>query len=398
MDAARRNLLILTGLLLGLGVVMVYSASFVVAERRFGGPTFFLERHAIYALAGCLALTVGSLWDYHCLARHWKWLLFGALVLLAAVLVPGLGARFYGARRWLHLGGLTLQPSEVAKPLLIVGLAAWAVTRKERISTLKEGFLPAAGLAGAAVMLVALEPDLGTAGLLLAVLGGMLFVAGVRLRYALPALLVLAPVGAICAYSRLDYIQGRIAEFLSATPDPLGRGYQITQAMIAQGSGGMFGTGLGQGHAKLFFLPEEHNDFIFALIGEELGLLGALAVLACFALFVWQGWLVARRAPDLLGSLIALGATLLVGLQAAINIAVVTRSMPTKGISLPLVSYGGSSLVFTLFAIGLLLNVAAHPPGDVCRRVAERPVGQAFLPVRQTGMSVLLPNHVPPPT
>jgi cell division protein FtsW len=160
------------------------------------------------------------------------------------------------------------------------------------------------------------------------------------------------------------YIRSRIGVWLSGNSDPLGAGYQITQAMMAQGSGGIFGVGLGQGHSKLLFLPEAHNDFIFALIGEELGLIGTLSLVALFALLVIQGWKVARRAPDMLGTLIALGVTLCIGLQAAINIAVVTHSMPTKGISLPFVSYGGSALIFALASTGMLLNVAAHPASD----------------------------------
>jgi cell division protein FtsW len=373
MESPRRNLLILIGALLSLGLVMVYSASFVTAEKRFGSPTFFLERHCIYLLAGCIALAVGALTDYHQLARKWRWLLVFAFGLLIMVLVPGLGERLNGARRWFSFGPLTLQPSEVAKPLLIVGLAGWAVSRKDLIGTFRHGFLPGAALVGSAVLLVALEPDLGTAALLTAVLGSILIVSGVRLTHALPALLVAVPVGAVCAWSRLGYIQSRIAEFLSATPDPQGRGYQVTQALIAQGSGGLLGTGVGQGNAKLLFLPEAHNDFIFALIGEELGLIGALAVIGCFALLVWQGWRIARSAPDLLGSLLALGVTLLVGLQSAMNIAVVTRSMPTKGISLPLISYGGSSLIFTLFALGLLLNIATHRSSAQATQVNSRP-------------------------
>jgi cell division protein FtsW len=372
MDSARRNLLILIGALLSLGLVMVYSASFVAAEKRFGSPTFFLERHCIYLLAGCIAFAVGALTDYHQLARKWPWLLVFALGLLVMVLVPGLGEKLNGARRWFRFGPLTLQPSEVAKPLLIVGLAGWAISRRDLIGRFGAGFLPGAALAGSAVLLVALEPDLGTAALLVAVLGSILVASGVRLIHVLPALVVAVPAGAICAWSRLGYIQARVAEFLSATPDPLGRGYQVTQALIAQGSGGLMGTGIGQGNAKLLFLPEAHNDFIFALIGEEMGLIGALAVIGCFALLVWHGWQIAQSAPDLLGRLIALGVTLMVGLQAAMNMAVVTRLMPTKGISLPLISYGGSSLVFTLFALGLLLNIAAHrqptQPIEVTRR------------------------------
>jgi cell division protein FtsW len=364
MDSVRRSLLMTTGALVAFGLVMVYSASFVVAERRFGSPTYFLERHAIYLLAGCFALAVTSLFDYHRLARYWKWFLAIAFVLLAVVLIPGVGTKLNGARRWFSLGGLTFQPSELVKPLLIVGLAGWAVHVRERIETFSEGFLPGALLAGAAVVLTALEPDLGSAGLLAVVSGAMLFTAGVKLRHGLPVALILLPAGAGFAYFKLGYIQRRVGEWWNGISDPTGAGYQIDQALKALGSGGVHGVGLGQGQSKLFFLPEAHNDFIFALLGEEFGLIGTLALLLLFVLFVVQGWRVASRAPDKLGALIALGVTLCIGFQAAINMAVVTHSMPTKGIALPLVSYGGSSLVFTLAAIGLLLNVAAHPSSD----------------------------------
>ena len=363
MDGARRILLLVAGTLLSLGVVMVYSASFVFAEQKFGSPTYFLQRHAVYLLAGCIALGVTSLWDYHRLARQWKWLLGLAILMLIAVLVPGIGVRINGARRWFATAGITFQPSEAVKPLVIAGLAGWIVHVREKISTLYHGFIPAALIAGVIIVLTALEPDLGSAGLLACVMGAMLFVGGVRLRYAIPAILLTLPVAVLVAYTKLGYIQSHIQEFRNGA-DPLGHGYQITQAMMAQGSGGVFGVGLGQGHSKLLFLPEAHNDFIFALIGEELGLIGTLSLLTLFALFVIQGWRVARRAPDMLGTLIATGVTLFIGMQAAINIAVVTHSMPTKGISLPLVSYGGSSLIFTLAAVGLLLNFAAHPACD----------------------------------
>ena len=364
MDSARRAILLVTGALLGLGLVMVYSASFVMAERKFGVPTYFLQRHAIYLLAGCLALAVASLSDYHRLARHWRWYVAIAVVLLGAVLVPGLGARINGARRWFSLGGLTFQPSEAAKLLMVLGLSGWAVSVGDGIRTFREGFLPGATGVALVVVLTAVEPDLGCAALLAFVLGAILFSGGVKLRFALPALALAVPVAAFLAYSKLGYIRVRIEQWLSGASDPLGAGYQITQSMMAQGAGGAFGVGLGQGHSKLLFLPEAHNDFIFALIGEEFGLLGTLGLLFLFALLLIQGWRVAARAPDLLGSLIALGVTLCIGFQAAINIAVVTHSMPTKGISLPLVSYGGSSLIFTMASLGLLLNVAAHPSCD----------------------------------
>ena len=369
MDSARRTLLVLTGVLLALGMIMVYSASFVYAEAKFNTPTYFLQRHAIYLLAGCLALAVTSLYDYHRLARHWKWLIVIALVLLAAVLVPGLGVKINGARRWFSLHGLTFQPSEATKPLLIMGMAGWIVHAREKIVTFRDGFLPSAVLLVLAVGLTAMEPDLGSAALLASVLGALLFAGGVRLRFAIPAAILGVPAAIGVAYVSLHYVRERMQMFFETLTghiqsDPLGAGYQINQALMAQGAGGVFGRGLGQGHSKLLFLPEAHNDFIFALIGEELGLLGTLSLILLFALFVWQGWRVARRAPDMLGSLIALGVTLCIGFQAAINIAVVTHSMPTKGIALPFISYGGSSLIFTLAAVGMLLNVAAHPARD----------------------------------
>jgi cell division protein FtsW len=364
MEAQRKLILMLTGLLLSLGLVMVYSASFVVAERKFDTPTFFLERHGIYLLLGCIALAVASLWDYHSLARQWRWFLLIALALLLAVLIPGVGERINGARRWFRIGSLTFQPSELAKPLLVLAIATWAARHRQVLGSFWQGFLPATLLVLVPVALMALEPDLGTAGLTFAALSSMLFVAGIRLVYALPAILIGLPAAAWFAWSKLGYIQARIAEFFAGETDVYGRGYQVHQGLIALGSGGLTGKGLGQGDAKLLFLPEAHNDFILALIGEEFGLIGTLSVLFCFGLLVWQGWIVARRAPDLLGSLIALGVTLMIGIQATINFAVVTRSMPTKGISLPLISYGGSSLILMMFSIGLLLNVAAHPASD----------------------------------
>ena len=399
MEHARRNVLILTGLLLGLGLVMVYSASYVSADHKFDKSTYFLERHAIYLLAGCIALAVGCLWDYHDLAKRWPWLMALSFCVLLGVLVPGIGQKFNGARRWFSAGGMTFQPSELAKPLMIIAMAGWAVTRREKIKSFQSGFLPGAGLALAAVVLVALEPDLGNAGLMTLTLGSILYVAGIQLKHAVPALAVGVPVALVVAWSKLGYVQARVHDFLSGNTDPLGKGYQVTQGLIAQGSGGVFGTGLGQGRSKLLYLPEAHNDFIMALIGEELGLIGALAVLLAFAALVWQGYTIARRAPDRLGSLIALGVTLMIGMQAAINTAVVTRSMPTKGISLPLISYGGSSLIFTLFAIGMLLNVAAHPSSpekidktepapDAAKPVAAQAVTPVAEPVLAPAMAL----------
>lgn len=356
----RRMLLILTGALLCLGLVMVHSAGMVTADQRFGSPNYFLIRHAIHLMLGCFTLAVLSVWDYHRLTKHWRWLLLAALILLILVLIPGIGTKLNGARRWISLKIFTLQSSEIAKVLLIAAVAGWAASRREAIGTFRRGFLPAAAIVFGAVGLIACEPDLGTAILVGAMLSGMLFVAGVRLSHALPALVLALPAAALLAWSKLEYIRGRWETFADGTADPLGKGYHINQAMIAQGSGGWFGLGLGSGQSKLLYLPESHNDFILSVIGEELGLLGAGAVICCFALLVWLGWRIAAGAPDKLGALIAVGVTLMIGLQALMHIAVVTHSMPTKGIGLPLVSYGGSSMIAMPAAIGLLLNVAGH--------------------------------------
>jgi cell division protein FtsW len=389
MDGARRTLLVVTGALLSIGMVMVYSASFVMSEKTKGTPTYYLEHHAMYLVLGCVALAISSVYDYHRLARHWKWFILAALVLLGVVFVPGVSACLNGSRRWIKLGSsLTFQPSEAAKPLMIAGLAGWIVQARDNISTFTKGFLPAVALAGSAVLLTAIEPDMGSAGLMACVFCAMLFVGGIRLRYAIPACLVALPLAALIAYTKLGYIRSRIEDFLNGSQDERGAGYQITQALTALGSGGSTGAGLGQGHCKLLYLPEAHNDFIFAMIGEELGLVGTLLVVGLFMLFVIQGWRVARRAPDMLGTLIALGVTLCTGLQAAINIAVVTHSMPTKGIALPFISYGGSSLIFLLASVGLLLNVAAHPPSDAIQQSAgATPRKKGTLRLVQTAVS-----------
>ena len=274
MDNARRTLLIVTGTLLSFGLVMVYSASFVFAEKKFGTPTYFLQRHAIYMLAGCMALAVTSLLDYHSLARNWKWYIGIAAVLLLGVLIPGIGTKLNGARRWYSLGFLTFQPSEAAKMLMILGLSGWIYSAREKIGTFKGGFLPGAAISGTIVVLTALEPDLGSAALMACVMGALLFVGGVQLKFAIPAFLIALPLGGFFAYNKLGYIQGRVQQWLNGVDDPLGKGFQITQSLMAQGSGGIYGTGLGQGQSKLLYLPEAHNDFIFALIGEEFGLIG----------------------------------------------------------------------------------------------------------------------------
>jgi len=358
---AEAALVVLAAALAGLGLVMVYDASGILAER-YGSTTYFLVRQAAWVVVGAVALLVVRSVDYHFLVRSRRSIVLVTVALLVLVLVPGVGAKLNGARRWFRFLGLSLQPSDFAKLGLVVYLSGF-LADPSRSPRDWRAVLPCLAATGVVVALVALEPDLGTAALLGCVGASVLFAGGVRLRVIAAACALVLPVGAAYAFVRLDYARARLLSFLDPSADPLGAGYHVRQSLIALSSGGVFGRGLGRGSQKLFFLPEAHTDFIFAIVGEELGLLGALLVLAAFAGIVMCALAISRRAPDRAGSLLALGMGLWIGLQAALNVAVVTASVPTKGLPLPLVSYGGSSAVATGIALGVLLNVASHARG-----------------------------------
>ncbi len=345
--------------LVGLGLVMIYSTSGVLAER-YGSATRFLGKQCAWALVGAAAFLVARAIDYHVYARLRRPVLFVTVGMLALVLVPGIGTKLNGARRWFRFGGVGVQPSDLAKLGLCIYFAVYLHEKREILSHWRRGFLPVLGALGAVVGLVALEPDVGTAALLAAVGGAMLFLGGARVRHLVLAVLLAVPPAACYVIVRLDYVRARVLSFLDPSADPLGAGYHARQSLIALANGGVFGGGLGQGSQKLFFLPEAHTDFIFAIIGEELGFVGALAVLGAFIAIVLGARAVALRAPDRMGALLAGGIAIWVGLQAAFNVAVVTASVPTKGIPLPLVSYGGSALVATAFGLGIVLNIAGH--------------------------------------
>jgi cell division protein FtsW len=351
-----RPLLAAVVALAALGVVMVYSASAVLAADRFGEGAYYLWRQLAFALLGVAALTAAALVPLGRLERLARPALALALALLALTLVPALAPRVAGTQRWLSLGIVRFQPAELAKLAIVLWLAA-RLARPGAVDTLG-GLLGRLAVVGAVVALVLAQPDFGTAALLALIALGMLFVAGARPVHL--ASLVLAALPAVyLLVMRVPYRRARVLAFLDPWAHASGSGWQVIQSFIAFGAGGLFGRGLGEGRQKLLFLPEPHTDFIAAVVAEELGLVGFAVMTALFAVVVLRGLAIARRAPTPFATYLALGATLLVGLQAAINIGVALGCLPTKGLPLPFVSYGGSALVVAMVAAGLLLNVAS---------------------------------------
>ncbi len=343
-----------------LGVTMVYSAGGVKAAMDYGDPLYLLKRQAVFAGLGLLAMLGMARIPYQ-VYKKWTYpaLLLVALSLVA-VLIPGVGTAMGGARRWIKLvGSFYIQPSEIAKLVLIVYLA-YSLEKKQRfISTFSMGILPHLIVVGSILVLILAEPDFGTTATLGLILFAMMFVAGTRFIHLFGLGLVAAPVAFVVLMGE-EYRRQRMLAFINPWGDPKDTGFQIIQSWLAFRGGGATGLGLGDGHQKLFFLPAAHTDFIFAVVAEELGLAGALGVILLFAAFVYRGIKAVEAAPDLFGRLLGLGITFMVGLQACINMCVVTGLLPTKGLTLPFVSYGGSSLIFGLAMVGVLLNITSQ--------------------------------------
>jgi cell division protein FtsW len=350
-----RWLFTVTMLLVFLGLVMVFSASAVMARERFGSPYAFLSKQLIWAVAGLVAMVVTMRLDY----RRYKHpaLVFSLMGLTTLLLISVFFLdRSHNTHRWIHAGGFSLQPSELAKPVLILFLAYFLEGRTKAIDDVRNTLIPAAAPVLVLLGLIVLEPDLGTAIACAGIAACVLYVAGMRLRYfgyAFAASLV--PLYFLIFH--VSFRRDRILAFLNPYADRQRAGFHIIQSLIAVGTGGITGTGLMEGKQKLFYLPEPHTDFIFAVTAEELGLVGAMCVVTLFAIFLWRGMRASWRTEDPFGRYLAVGITSMVVLQALINISVVLGMMPTKGIPLPLVSYGGSSLFVTLACVGVLLNI-----------------------------------------
>jgi len=344
--------------LVALGLVMVYSASAVTAAEKLGNGLYFLERQLIAAGVGLVAMAAAVRLGYRKLARLAFPMLLLSIVLLVLVLIPGVGATVGGAKRWLRLPGISVQPAEIAKFTWVVYLAYSLAKKREKVATFSVGFLPHLLLAGLLVGLCMGEPDFGSSVELLVLLFILLFAAGTKLSYLVGSVLLALPM-AWAAVAHSPYRWARIRAFLDPWAHRHDIGYQVAQSLISVGSGGLFGVGLGESKQKLFFLPEAHTDFIFSIIGEELGLLGALLTIALYAVVVWRGTRAALRASETFGTYLGLGLTALLGVQAAVNMSVAMGMLPTKGLTLPFVSYGGCSLVVSMAAAGVMLSLSA---------------------------------------
>jgi len=344
--------------LLGMGLVMVWSASSALAQETFGNAYHFLIRQIVCACLGLVLMGAAMRLDYRKLRQ--PAVIYAVIIGTTVLLILVLFLRpVNDAHRWLRLGALSFQPAELAKLAMVLFLAYHLERRGERINEFLPSLFPVFLLLAWFAFLIFIQPDLGSAATLCLIACAILFLGGVRLRYfaalALPCAIVLYEAVMAAAYRR-----DRIEAFLNPYADPRGSGYHIIQSLIAVGTGGVSGLGLMAGRQKLFYLPYPYSDFIFAVIGEELGLIGTAAIVAGFVLFLWRGLRAAWRAPDAFGTYLAAGLTLSIVLQAFINLSVVLGLLPAKGIPLPFISHGGSSLVLTLFSLGLILSVSQH--------------------------------------
>jgi cell division protein FtsW len=358
-------------LLLGLGLVMVFSASGVLASDKYHDPAFFLKKQLFYAVLGVgLMLAVRRI-PYQTYNRLVYLILFISLLLLILVLIPGIGVRIRSASRWIKFGPLVIQPSEFAKLAIIIFLAYSMARKQEKIRYFSIGFLPHIVVAGIFILLIEKEPDFGTAMALAGITFLMLFVGGTRLTHIFLVILSASPLVVYVILKNKMRLE-RVTTFVDPWKYAQESGYQLVHSLYAIGSGGFWGLGIGKSREKLFYLPDSHTDFIFSILSEELGFLGVIVVISLFAILIIRGLIISTRAQDNFGAYLALGLTTLIGIQAAINMAVVSGLMPTKGLSLPFLSYGGSSLLVNMVAVGILLNISSGSQQSVEQLRRER--------------------------
>ncbi|WP_223636402.1 putative lipid II flippase FtsW [Corallococcus sp. EGB] len=362
--------------LVALGLVMTYSASAVLAQDKLGDSLYFLKRQLSAAGLGLVAMAVAMKLGWRKLARMAYPLLLIAIVLLIAVAIPGIGTTAGGARRWIRLPGFSLQPAEIAKFAWLVYLSYSLAKKREKVATFSIGFLPHLALCGILVLLCMLQPDFGSSVLLVFMLFVLLFAAGTKLSYLVGSVLLALPL-AFVAVATSPYRMKRILAFLDPWAHRHDVGYQVAESLMSIGSGGITGLGLGDGRQKLFFLPEAHTDFIFSILGEELGLIGVGLLVVLYAVVLWRGVRAALAAGETFGTYLGLGISSIIAFQATVNMCVAMGLLPTKGLTLPFVSYGGTSLVVLMGSAGVLLSLSANTQG------ASRPVRTGTTDLRE---------------
>jgi len=344
--------------LVGIGIVMVYSASSAVALKKFGSDYYFLKKQVLFAMMGILSLVICRHFPYRFFRPMSYPLLLVAIVFLIAIHVSGFSYSAGGSTRWLKFGNFNFQPSEFARFALIIFMAYSLEKKKDRIHDFYIGFIPHFIVLVIFTSLIFMQPDFGSVAILVAITWIMMFVGGVRLPHLVFSLGFMLPI-AYFFMINAEYRLKRIMTFLDPWQYPTNEGYQIVHSLMAFGTGGIWGTGIGRGYQKLFYLPEPHTDFIFSVIGEELGLIGILIILSLYIVILWRGIVIAKNAKDSFGALVAIGLTAALMIQVCVNMGVTLGLLPTKGLTLPFLSYGGTSLLLNMAAIGILMNIGA---------------------------------------
>ncbi len=343
--------------LVGVGIVMVYSASSALALKKFGTSYYFLKKQSVFALLGIVVLVVSCHIPYRMYRSLAYPLLFLSIAFLTVILISGFGYSAGGAKRWFRIAGFTFQPSEFARFALVIYLAYSLNRKMDRIKAFSVGFLPHVLVLGLFTVLIMLQPDFGSVVIFGAITWIMLFVGGVRISYLLGSMVLVLP-GVYYMMTGADYRIQRIMSFMNPWQYSGDKGYQVIHSLLAFGTGGIWGAGIGKGYQKLFYLPEPHTDFIFSVIGEELGLIGVLIILGLYTVILWRGISIAKNSQDPFGSFVAIGLTTAMGLQICVNMGVALGLLPTKGLTLPFLSYGGTSLLMNMAAIGVLMNIS----------------------------------------
>ncbi len=357
MRQIRISIVITVILLICIGIIMIYSSSGIYALQKTGDSMYYLNRHLIFLSIGAVLMILSMSIDYRILQPFAKPILLGVLVLLVLVLIPGIGRQSFGARRWFKLGAFSFQPSEFAKLAMLIYTSDFLSRKRKDIKSFWTGFLPILMVLGLVCALILKQPDLGNTVSIAFIAFVMIFVAGTRPMY-LAAIGLMTIPGFYYLVMKVPYRLRRIVAFIDPWKDSQGSGFQLIQSQVALGSGGLLGVGLGKSMQKLFYLPAAHTDFILSIIGEETGLAGTLTVVLLFLFFVWQGVRIVIRVTDSFGYYLSMGIVLMIGFQAMVNIGVSIGALPTKGLPLPFISYGGSALIFNMIALGLLLNIS----------------------------------------